>query len=228
MSASCAGVAINGHPMGMSAAQKQASALKAQAKRDGSKFYCTGAPCKRGHIEKRYVATGHCIACAVDHQKEWWGQFPKEYKTARWRDWSAENREHRNAYKRLHGHGCKPETKRKWAKANPEKLKANYRRYYQKNKEYYKSTWRNRDALRRAAHGSHTVADIRALDRAQHGKCVYCRIAFGKKYHVDHITPLSAGGANDRTNLQLLCPPCNLSKGAKHPLVFARQIGLLL
>jgi len=33
---------------------------------------------------------------------------------------------------------------------------------------------------------------------------------------------------NDRTNLQILCKPCNLKKNAKDPIRFAQEIGLLL
>jgi len=32
---------------------------------------------------------------------------------------------------------------------------------------------------------------------------------------VDHIVPRARGGQNEPTNLQLLCEPCNASKGAK-------------
>ncbi len=31
--------------------------------------------------------------------------------------------------------------------------------------------------------------------------------------HVDHITPVSAGGGDHERNLQALCDGCNLSKG---------------
>ncbi|WP_371824720.1 HNH endonuclease [Paracoccus sp. MA] len=31
----------------------------------------------------------------------------------------------------------------------------------------------------------------------------------------DHIVPLARFGANDITNIQLLCEPCNLKKSAK-------------
>jgi len=40
--------------------------------------------------------------------------------------------------------------------------------------------------------------------------------------------PLSRGGSNDKYNLQLLCPTCNLKKSAKDPIDFAQENGNLL
>lgn len=49
----------------------------------------------------------------------------------------------------------------------------------------------------------------------QDGKCVACGIELGDNFHLDHIVPLSRGGLNVDSNVQLLCPSCNLSKGNK-------------
>lgn len=53
------------------------------------------------------------------------------------------------------------------------------------------------------------------------GRCVICRADLTKVLsqqtaaHFDHIVPLKLGGRNCVTNLQLLCGPCNLAKGAR-------------
>jgi 5-methylcytosine-specific restriction endonuclease McrA len=45
---------------------------------------------------------------------------------------------------------------------------------------------------------------------------------------MDHIMPLARGGKHSPANIQLLCPPCNLRKSAKHPIDYMRQLGWLL
>jgi 5-methylcytosine-specific restriction endonuclease McrA len=44
----------------------------------------------------------------------------------------------------------------------------------------------------------------------QSGPCVYCG---GTAAHVDHVRPLSQGGAESEDNLVPACQGCNLSKG---------------
>ena len=54
----------------------------------------------------------------------------------------------------------------------------------------------------------------RSLGVEQDRRCMYCgeRKLF-KNLQIDHKYPVDRGGSNDRSNLQLLCRPCNLRKG---------------
>lgn len=111
---------------------------------------------------------------------------------------------------------------------NPEAYNAKLRKWRKANRAKVEVWGRNRRAKLKGSVGTHTIDDVLALMKAQRGMCVYCKTDIRKKYHVDHILPVSLGGSNDRTNIQLLCPSCNLKKRAKHPEEFAREIGLLV
>lgn len=66
--------------------------------------------------------------------------------------------------------------------------------------------------------GSITAEAIEVMFLYQNGCCVFCHEEFhhGQKgFHIDHIVPLSMGGKHILKNIQLLCPKCNLQKGAK-------------
>ena len=58
-----------------------------------------------------------------------------------------------------------------------------------------------------------------ALKNRERNRCAICfcdisnSIAIDKKIHIDHIVPISHGGTNDPTNLQILCDECNFKKG---------------
>lgn len=138
------------------------------------------------------------------------------------------------------------ERRREWERRNREEIAAKRRDSYLANRErrkkqaterYHKVKRTERfRALRRAARsrrraaqagapGSHGPADVLRLWHRQRGECARCGSRFGKRpsdggYHVDHVTPLSRGGSDWPRNLQLLCPPCNLSKQGKTPAEF--------
>lgn len=57
----------------------------------------------------------------------------------------------------------------------------------------------------------------------QKGKCVYCHTSIQSSYHIDHIEPLSKGGAHSKSNIQLLCPSCNIRKSNQDPYFFAQK-----
>jgi 5-methylcytosine-specific restriction endonuclease McrA len=90
-------------------------------------------------------------------------------------------------------------------------------RWRAKNKTRWVVQRRAYKARKRGADGSYTADDIRILQKQQKHKCANkkCAKDIRRKFHIDHKHPLVKGGSNWRSNLQLLCPKCNLSKGSK-------------
>lgn len=123
-------------------------------------------------------------------------------------------------------------TKEKYLKDKRDPVKwaailASAREWNRRNQERKRVWTRNRRSKLKAG-GTHTVEDIRSLIDLQKRKCAICRCGISAAYHVDHIIPLSRGGSNTRSNLQLLCAACNLGKWAHDPIDYMRSIGLLL
>lgn len=118
----------------------------------------------------------------------------------------------------------------KWHKAHPEKNRAASRRHYANNKARVKSYHHQRRArLKGAKVGIYDTNVEHRLWVIQRGKCAVCKCDLKRSgHHVDHIEPIAAGGRHENRNLQLLCPACNLSKGATDPIAFMQRRGFLL
>lgn len=205
---------------------------RSSAKAEGLKRYYTGRPCKAGHISERSVANGTCWECMLIGAKGrlrenpnlirakarayWWKN--RAHKLEQAKKWQTEN----PAY-------CARKTT-EWKVANPDKVRASDKRYRLKNKdkifaanrkwieenrEKKREQFRRYRAQKIVAVGFHTIADIQAMLFSQGGKCAGCKANAVSKLEVDHIVPLSRGGSEWPDNLQLLCRPCNASKGAK-------------
>jgi 5-methylcytosine-specific restriction endonuclease McrA len=124
------------------------------------------------------------------------------------------------------------EEKRAYAKAyrlaNPKKAKAAVDGWYAANPDAMKIKKHNRRA-RLLAGGRLSVGITEKLWSLQRGKCAACHCNLSVSgHHLDHIMPVSKYGANTDDNVQLLCPPCNLNKNAKHPIDWAQENGRLL
>lgn len=116
---------------------------------------------------------------------------------------------------------------RQWKMENPDKVKSCNSAYREKFPEKHKARKQNRRAREKNAQGRLDPRAIAEIKQAQKNRCAICNVNL-TKFHVDHINPLSAGGSNMRENIQILCPTCNLSKGAKDPIEFMQSKGFLL
>lgn len=157
----------------------------------------------------------------------------REYMAA----WRAANKEKLRAYfdalyaeRRASGYFETPEHKKRRAD------------YYERNRERHNADMAARkkakpeDVRRHAANrrarikgaGGKLSPDIESrLMNLQRGCCANC-LCRPLKFHLDHIVPVSKGGASVDSNMQLLCQTCNLKKHNKDPIAFAQQQGRLL
>lgn len=115
-----------------------------------------------------------------------------------------------------------------WRRLNPERAKSAIAAWYAANPDAMKIKKHNRRA-RMLAGGKLSRGISQRLLSLQRGMCAACQCQLSKSgQHLDHIMPLAKGGANVDSNVQLLCPPCNLDKNAKHPIDWAQENGRLL
>lgn len=211
-----------------------------EAKEVGSKWYFTGKPCPHGHIVPRMTTNGACRTCAYERTAAY---LADKWKTSE--EWRIEKV--RKERERRHKPGIIDFEREKGARRarekrakDPEYAEETRRRcriYYAEVRKYdpvYKAKkvvhHRTRRARKIGSEGTHTLEDIAEQLKRQKYKCAECGVSVRKKgsRHVDHIMPLSLGGTNWPWNIQILCPTCNLSKGAKHPLEWAKTRGRLI
>jgi 5-methylcytosine-specific restriction endonuclease McrA len=106
--------------------------------------------------------------------------------------------------------------RRNWERKNSDKNIACKRTWRRNNPEMCAAHAANRRARERGAPGRITAADLKFLLEHQSYRCAapWCQAdILLHDYHHDHIKALARGGDNSLENSQLLCIPCNLSKG---------------
>ena len=198
-----------------------------QAILEGKTRYFTGKPCLNGHIAERSVKGRQCILCLAEIK----ARVPKERKanySAEWRKRNPEKAKEVLAnFRAQHKAQLREQSRKRYAN-DPEKGRQRTKRWREKNPEGMRAHAQTRNARKNGSGGRYTAEDVRSLKIAQCNKCAYCKDRLGKRFHVDHIMPISKGGMNVRGNLQILCVSCNLSKHNADPIDFAQRRGLLL
>jgi 5-methylcytosine-specific restriction endonuclease McrA len=216
-------------------ATRDPSAIPRDGKREAARLlgqtrYTNGRPCKHGHTSERFVSSGGCIACLEARSAAFKFNRRDEYLTWRKAHYQA-NRDKFNERCREYytvNRERLAARARGWHERNAEHAHARHAKWREANPEKVAAIKRNRRARQSAAEGSHTAADTLHRLELQGGKCACCTKKVGRKYHVDHIVPLSKGGSNWPKNLQILCPTCNARKKDKDPIDFMKSQGLLL
>lgn len=169
-----------------------------------------------------------------------WYSANRERSLEKNREWRAANAEqHRqNArdYYNANREAC-IETRKAYYANNKEKMAEWHKQYEAENKEKRK-TWRiaNRERKKEIENnrrlkmqGNLPKGIVQKLMQLQKGLCINCKSDLKEVgHHLDHIEPISKGGKNIESNVQLLCPPCNLKKRNKDPVAWAQENGRLL
>lgn len=171
----------------------------------------------------------------ADHLKEYGSRYMEANKdavSARMKEWRQKNkeriREYNAAYSRANAERIS-QRGMEYRKANREVIVARNREWFSNNRDKKHAYLANRRSAKKF--GGHKLSpDIaQKLLKLQGDRCVACKARLDEAgFHIDHIIPLSRGGTNEDKNVQLLCPPCNQAKAAKHPIDFMRQRGFLL
>lgn len=101
-----------------------------------------------------------------------------------------------------------------WYAASGKAKRAKYMRAYQKaNRDVIRDAVSNYRARRLDSLVEHV--DRLILYERDDGICGICQKPVGLDFHVDHVVPLSRGGAHSYANTQIAHPSCNISKGAR-------------
>jgi 5-methylcytosine-specific restriction endonuclease McrA len=88
-----------------------------------------------------------------------------------------------------------------------------HRKELQQYQQSHPEMWHAANHRRRAAVGDMSSTTVLEVIKASNGICPYCGKAIPNgKGHIDHKTPISRGGTNDRSNLVYVCATCNLRK----------------
>ncbi len=163
--------------------------------------------CKRCNCETERYTDGRCKPCTRERNAQW-SSANKDSTNARSRIWNAANAEKKRANNAAY----------RLANQAAINLRRKLKRQLDPNIEKVKAAVRRGRKL--AVPGKLSKGIVESLLAKQNGCCACCGLPLLGKYHLDHILPLSLGGANSDDNVQLLLPKCNLQKYNSPPEKF--------
>lgn len=221
-----------------------------EARVSNSKWFFSGLRCPHGHIDKRLVSNGTCYSCNRRATKEWEGKKSKEKEdrdllkgiTSRGYAVSKGLNRYFTGKECINGHRSERRTSdakcmrcvvlknRARREKNPEYFKKHLEEFLGRNPEYQRAINAKRRARKIGNGGSFSQNELKTLISLQNNKCASCYLKIkGRNFHADHIKPIFLGGDSNISNIQILCPSCNLKKGAKDPIEWAqKEKGMLL
>lgn len=163
--------------------------------------------------------TTYCKECIKENAHDY-HQRNKEACRERLNKWRAENKEYvRERDKKYREENPDVEFKKqyKYRETHKEQLYLKGKKYREEHREYfYEKNAERKELMKITDDGTVTNEYLEFIYHEQNGKCMYCGCDLNESgKHLDHIIPLSKGGKHTCTNIQWLCPTCNLSKGDK-------------
>lgn len=183
---------------------------------------------------KRQGVASSCKSCAVERASRWY----EEHKEVALRSSARYYAEHRDllirqmAIRRRENLEAYSAIEKRWRLANSERKIANDKRWREANagkvRVYRQVSEARRKASRGRSSGHFTAEQVQAMRRLQRFKCPICQGSIRRKFHIDHVVPLARGGTNEVSNIQLLCPTCNIRKQAKDPIRHMQELGFLI
>ena len=158
----------------------------------------TKIACKRCGGYERYTVNRTCVLCSGKQSKSW-----RANNRPRVLELREDNKNRKLEYDRV------------WRVENRESGKRSSRRWRENNSEMHGSynrayASRKRAMLRGCSYESYLREDI--LER--YPKCLSCYSV--DRLELDHVVPISRGGPDCESNLQVLCKSCNISKFTKY------------
>ena len=193
---------------------------KRDAQEQGLKFYCTGKPCKHGHISDRYTKTGHCIECVKIQSTQWKTKNPDKQKAAM-RKWWENNKETHNIRVKKWQSANKDKIKvlrTAWDKANPDKVKAKSLRWRAKNPDKVYAAAVESVCRRAKRVPAWLTPEDKKATRATYSLAKELSKVYGFIWEVDHVIPLrgeTVSGLHVPQNLQIIPKEINRAKRNK-------------